>query len=237
MKTKRLPWIAAAAIAGVALFATVAWAGERAASARRAHGLKAMGLKIYWSVLRQDQQAEAKAVIEDFLVETAPERLQVVAAWTSFRASVAGVLTPEQRRKAWALKRADRALTDVERRARVEALLETTDRGALADRVSRMPGATLEERAEVSSELLEQFYVALEADVAPRLDLDESQRAAVRTHFDALRADLKRVAPSLADARQAAIQKALAILDEDQRARVKTLGDDALARVLAFIRG
>jgi len=235
-KRRTVRTLGAAALA-VAVLATAAAAGAGAAAAGRAKGLRGLGLRIYRSVLREDQKPQAKKILADFLVDAAPERLAAFSAWTAYRAEVAAVLTPAQRRKAWALKRKARAWSPDQRRTHVDAALDGTNRGVLADRVAALRTASPESRASIRTEIQDQLYEAIVADLGPRLDLNETQRRTIRARYDAFRERLQPIAKRLAAKRAVAVRKALDLLDADQRERIEVARDTVMEKLLAFLRG
>jgi len=227
-----------AVLAGVVLLgATAASAGERAAASRRARGLKALGLKVYWSLLREDQKADAKAVLADFLTDTAPDRLSAAARLLRFKADVAAVLTPEQRREAARMKRASQGLAGDERRAVLDRLLEGTDREALAARVERLAGAAPQAKVMTGLEILDQLYDVAEPAIAERLGLSPEQRERIRALYVGLKSDLTPVAVRLETAKAAATAKAVALLDDAQRTKLEQARESIAEKVLAFLRG
>jgi Spy/CpxP family protein refolding chaperone len=223
------------AVAAVAV-AAVAWAGEREAR-WRGHGLRKMGLKVYWSLLREDQKAPAKQILSDFLVATAPDHLHAAARLMEYKAQVAAILAPEQRREAWKAGKHWKGLSEDERRAIADRLLDGTDRSLLARRIEMAAGAAPEEQVLLGYQVLDQVYAVVEPELAKRLALTEDQRAKVRTAFDALKADLRPTAVTLARARAEAVRQALDLLDADQRSQVEAWKDDATAKVMEFLRG
>ena len=93
------------AVLACVLVGTAAIGAERAANRRFEGGLKALGFKAYWSLLDEDQQGEAKAIIKDHVARTAPDRMEALSIMVRFRGEVARVLTVEQRLKAAGISR------------------------------------------------------------------------------------------------------------------------------------
>jgi hypothetical protein len=222
----------------VALFgATAAVAGERAAERRRARGLKALGFKVDWSLLRDDQKDEAKEIIAEFLTDTAPDRLAALGRLVQFKADVAALLTPAQRREAARMHREGKQRTEEERRALADRLLSDTDRQALAARVERLAGATPEQKVTIGVEILDQVVEVIEPKVAERLALTTDQRDRLRTLYEELKVDLRPTAIRLETAKAEAVRQGVALLDDDQRAKLETFRDTVMEKVLAFLRG
>jgi hypothetical protein len=219
------------------LGATVAWAGEQAQTRRRNQGLRAAGLRVYWSLLRDDQREPAREILGDFLVGTQPDRLQASARLVRLKADVAGILTESQRRMAWTARKRFRALAADARRALVDRMLSQTDRAVLASRVERMQAAAPEARVALGIEILGQVGDVLEAEMARTLGLSDRQRAGIRALYDEALAELKPIALRLATAKAEAVARALALLDADQRTKVELWHEDVRAKVLTFLRG
>ena len=126
MSKRKIAALSALAVLVLAGF-TVATGQERLAETRRSHGLKALGFKVYWSLLDDGQKGEAKEIISDFLAETAPDRLAVLSRVMRHKADVAALLTKEQRVQAGKIGAMVRKLPKEKRHELVDRLLEGTD--------------------------------------------------------------------------------------------------------------
>jgi len=132
-------------VAAVAVVGVAANDGN-VASAQTGKGLRAFGLKVYWSLLDETQKDEAKEIISDHRAETAADRLRAASRLLRYRADVAEVLTKEQREKLVRLRRVVTRLPEAKKRALLEKLLRRTDRNLLADRLESLDGAGPEAR-------------------------------------------------------------------------------------------
>jgi Spy/CpxP family protein refolding chaperone len=231
-------------IVTVALVAVVALAGTTAAvgaekygQAKRAGGLKALGFKVYWSLLDSEQKDQAKEIISDFLAETASDRLSALSRLIKYKADVADVLTKEQRRKAGKIRWAVRQLPEEKRKALIDEVLDGTDRQALADRVERHASASPEDKVAIGLEILDQVYEAVEPRLAEKLSLTREQRDRIKELFTELKTDLEPVAIRIEKAKAEAVRKGISILDEEQRGKLEKFKEDVSEKVLAFIRG
>jgi hypothetical protein len=227
---------------GSALAVVLALAGTTVAvgetRAARAHcGLRAAGLKAYWSVLRQDQKEPAKQLLVDHLAATAPDRMAAAARIMQYRADVAGTLTGDQRREAAAVLRAVGKLPEARRRALLDGILDGMDRASLADRVASLEGAAPEGKVDIVTGILDEVLAAVEVRLAEKLSLTGEQRRSIVALREQLVRDLRPVAVRLAGAREETKRKALALLDDGQRAELESRARDIRERVLAFIRG
>lgn len=224
-------------VSGVAIAVVTVVGTAVALAGPRFRGAEDLGLKAYWSVLNDTQKEQAKGIAADYLAETAPDRLATGARIMRFRADVATVLTVEQRKQVAANWWAGRGRTPEEKGARLEHLLASMDRGAVADRVERMETATPEQRVTLAIELFDQFWAAAEPKVATDLKLTDDQLAKIRALAANAKSDVRPVAVRVATAKEQAKAKGLAILDESQRKRLDDARVSGRARLMAFIRG
>jgi hypothetical protein len=228
------------AVALVALGSTALAREDGPPSARaqaKAHGLEGLGLRAYWSVLREDQKSEAKAIIADHLARTASDRLAALAHCVQFKADVVALLTPEQRKAAWRLARLQRHTPRGERIAALDRLLDGTDRAALADEVESLGSATPEEKVRIGLAIHDRLYGLVEPKVAEALDLTPDQRDRLRDLYEGLKTDLEPIAVRIATAKAEDAQRGMALLDDQQRETLKRFGERVAGKVLTFIRG
>jgi hypothetical protein len=214
----------------VALFATPAdarWMGE----------LEKLGIKAYWSLLDEGQREQAKALAERYLADTAPDRLAVEARVAKYRADVAALLTPEQRREAVRILAAVKRMAPERRRALLEGLLDRTDRTALAGRVERIASAGPQDKLALGMEILDEVAGAMLAVFTEKLGLSAEQQAGIRALYAGLKADVLPAAGRLSEAKAAATREGLALLRPEQKARFDEFRAGVLSKVLAFIRG
>ena len=216
---------------------TVAVGGGRWNRAKGPGELKHLGLKAYWSVLHEDQKESAKAILADHLATVAPDRMATAARLLTYRANVAAALTKEQRIQAADLLKKVGELPAKEKWVLVDRRLGTTDRAALADRVEALEAAGPEARVDLGSEILDQVFEAVEAELAEQISLTAEQRRTISGLRAGLKTDLRPLAIRLATAREETKQKAMALLDSEQRTRLEDLGKGIRARILSFIRG
>ncbi|MHC4472846.1 MAG: hypothetical protein ACYTDY_00700 [Planctomycetota bacterium] len=232
-KITALVAVAVVALAGT----TAAVAAEKYGQARQAGGLKALGFKVYWSMLDEGQKEQAKTIISDFLAETAPDRLAAFGRLVRFKADVAEVLTVEQRKKAGKIRSAVKKLPEERRKALVDEILDGTDRQALADRVERHASASPEDKVTIGLEILDQLYDVVEPRLAEKLALTKDQRDRIRVLYDGLKRELRPAAVRIEKAKAEASRKGLGILDAEQREKLERFKESVTEKVLAFIRG
>lgn len=200
-------------------------------------GLRAIGLKAYWSVLREDQKDEAKEILADFLAATAADRSFATARLLDFRADVLALLGPEQIREAGRLRRAVAGLPRERRIELLDRLLDRTDRSGLADRVERLAGASPEQRVTLGFEILDLLLGAVLEELRPRLSLTAEQQASLRDLYGRLEEEIRPASVRIAAAKAEATRKALSLLDAGQRARLEQIRETVTAKVLGFLAG
>ena len=200
-------------------------------------GLKALGMKVYWSLLDAGQKEEAKTIIADHLAETGPDRLRAASRLIRYWADVTEVMTKEQRLKAVRFREVVKKLPKERRIALLNRLLDRTDRAALAGLIEQSSSAAPEDRLEVGIEILDLVHDALLAAGVERWGLTADQTAKIEVLYEEMKQDLRPVALRLARARAEAVRRGTAILDEEQKAKLDTFKDAVLDKVLTFIRG
>lgn len=224
-------------VSGVAV-AVVLVAGTAVALAGpRFPGARETGMRAYWSLLDDAQKAQAKEIAADYLAETAPDLYGLAARVLRLRGDVAAVLTVEQRREAVRLHAERRGWTQTERGARLERLLATMDRDAVARDVERLESAPPEERVTTVLDLLDRFRAAAEPGIVDALKLSADQVARIHALADEAKADVRPVAVRVVAARDAAKAKGLALLDASQRARLDEARATGRGRLLGVLRG
>ncbi len=221
-------------ITAVLMSGAVADAGQ---DARSQGSLKKLGFKFYWSLLDADQQMQAKEIIADHLAKTTADRLAAAALVVKFKADVAALLTLEQIKQAGKIRKVMKTMPRGKRAVVFNRLLGTTDRAAFTDRVARIVDAGPEDRVRIGIELLDQTVDLFLAEYGPRVDLTREQETRIREHYAALKTDLKPVALRLSRARATVIEEALAILTDEQRAKVGKFKDKVLQKILAWLQG
>lgn len=219
------------------LGAGTAAATGRFDDARGKAGLKALGFKVYWSLLDDGQKAEAKEIVADHLAATGPDRLAAAARLLRYRADVAALLTKEQRAKALKIAFTVKKLPKERRIALLDRLLDKTDRAALANRLEGLIDASPEARVGGGLDVLDQLHALLLAEAATRLGLTADQTARIDALYRELRTDIEPIALRLAQAKDDAVRKGLSILDETQKAKLELVKDAVIEKVLAFLRG
>ncbi len=217
------------AVAGALLAST--------ADARILGEVEKLGMKAYWSLLDEGQRAEAKAIAERYLADTAPDRLAVEARVAKYRADVAALLSPEQRREAVRILAAVKRMAPGSRRALLDRLLDRTDRAALAGKVERIASAAAPEQVALGVEVLDDVAEVMLAVFTEKLSLTAEQTSGIRTLYADLKADLLPVAGRLAEAKAAAAREGLALLRPEQKARLDEFRAGLLGKVIAFLRG
>jgi len=228
-------------LVGIAAVGLVLVAGAGAALAaphrRGRDGVEALERRYYASLLRVEQHAPAKALLVDYLAQTAPDRDLAGARLLRWRGEAAAILTIEQRKDAGALAAFAATMDAAAKREGLDKLLDGTDREALAKRVERLEGATPDERVAIGLEILEQVYDTYEPVLAKRLTLTDDQRTRLRALLASAKDDLRPVAVRLDLAKVELHRRALALLDDDQRAKFAAFHADLRTKVLAFVRG
>ena len=224
-------------LVAVVAFVGIAATGQKVAEARTKHGLKALGFKVYWTLLTAEQKEQAKEIIADHLADTQADRLRAAARLIEYRADVADVLTKEQREQLARLKKVIRRLPENKRKALLVRFLNRTDRALLATRVESLDGATPEQRVETGLLILDQVHDALKAALVERVSLTEEQARKIDALYSDTKDDLKPIAVRLATQRAAVIEKGIGILTEEQRAKLTKVKETVTEKVLAFIRG
>ena len=231
--------VALACVVVVALLAvgTSALARDGAGRTGADQGWKGLGLRAYWSVLREDQKSEAKAIVADHLARTAPDRWAAAARAVQFRADVAAMLTPVQRKAAGRLAWARRHTPHAKRMVALARLLDETDRTALADEVASLASAAPADKVKIGLGIHGRLFDLVEPKLAVYLDLTSEQRSQLRELYAGLMADLGPIALRLETAKAEDARRGLALLDDEQRATLKDLGAGITEKVLAFLRG
>jgi hypothetical protein len=224
-------------VAAAGLMLVVGAGAALAAPHRRGRdGVEALERRYYASLLRADQRPPAKTLLADFLAQTAPDRDLAGARLLRWRGEAAAVLTVEQRKDAGGLAAFVAKMDAAAKREGLDELLDGADREALAKRVERLDAATPDERVAIGLEILEQAYDVCEPVLAKRLTLTDDQRARLRALLASAKDDLRPIAVRLELARVELHRRALALLDDDQRARFAAFHADLRAKVLAFLR-
>jgi hypothetical protein len=225
-----------AGIAAVGLVVVGAGAALAAPHRRGHDGVAALERRYYASLLRPEQRPQAKALLADFLAETAPDRDLAGSRLLRWRGEAAALLTIDQRKDAGGLGAFVAKMDAAARREGLDKLLDGTDREALATRVERLEAAAPDERVTIGLEILDQVYDVYEPVLAKRLTLTDEQRTKLRALFASAKDDLRPIAVRLELARVELYRKALALLDDDQRAKFAAFHADLRAKVLAFLR-
>ena len=230
-------WKTTIILVSVALVLAGTTAAVAAEKQGRAKGLKALGLKFYWSLLDEGQKEQAKEIAADFLADTASDRLAAMSRLLRYKSDVAALLTKEQRKTAGKIKAIVKKLPEEKRKALFEEILNGTDRQALAERIERHASATPEDKVTIGFEILDQVYEALEPKLSEKLTLSRQQLLELRGLYEELKKDLRPLAVRLEKAKAAAKEKGLSILSAEQRAKVERFKETVTEKVLAFIRG
>ena len=226
-----------AGVAAVGLVLVVGAGAALAAPHRRGRdGVEALERRYYASLLRAEQHAPARALLMDFLAQTAPDRDIAGSRLLRWRGEAAAILTVEQRKDAGGLAVLAAKMDAAARREGLDKLLDGTDREALAKRVERLDAATPDERVAIGLAILEQVYDVYEPMLAKRLSLTDDQRTKLRALLAGAKDDLRPIAVRLEVAKVGLHRNALALLDEEQRAKFAAFHADLREKVLAFLR-
>jgi hypothetical protein len=220
---------------GAVLLAGMATLNRAEAGTKKS--LKKLGFRAYWSLLDAGQRQEARKLVVENLIGTAADRLRCAARILEYRADVAEVLTPDQRRKIGKLRHVVRHLPEFRKRRLPSRFLGETDRELLAERIGKMAAAGPEERVDLGFLVHGQLHEAMISALEGRIELSEEQIGRLRDLYADLTEDLRPAAVRIETARQETVRKGLALLTERQREKLERIGKFISDRVLAFVRG